>query len=87
MQDPLKRSPYELLAAGGMTPASSHSEVLDRAFDLQASGDFSPEMRQAWDVVRTPSQRLAADFFLVRLDGVPLAERAQNLLAQLPSGG
>ena len=48
----------------GLPPQSSHEEVLDIALQLQAEGKMTPEIRLAWDEIRTIDKRLAIDFFL-----------------------
>ena len=68
--------PYEVIAGAGITPRSTHEEVLDRALEMQAQGRFTSEMRVAWDQVRIPQQRLAIDFFLICHDGLSITERA-----------
>jgi hypothetical protein len=56
--------PYDLLEAAGLTPLSTHVEILDGSMRLMAEGKMTAEMRLAWDEVRTFPRRLATDFFL-----------------------
>lgn len=57
--------PYTLLAAAGITPDSSMTEIKEASFDLMKQG-MTPEQRAAWDTLRFPERRLVVDFFLYR---------------------
>jgi hypothetical protein len=57
--------PYDVLDGTGIDPLCSQEEVLDRALALQSLGQFTPEFRRSWDLLRTPQERLAVDFFLI----------------------
>ncbi|HEX2300998.1 MAG TPA: hypothetical protein VHH34_21230 [Pseudonocardiaceae bacterium] len=54
--------PYDLLAAAGVGPNSSMKEILDASFLLMEQGRWSPQVRAAWDELRTVERRLAVDF-------------------------
>ena len=70
--------PYEVLEGTKISPQSTHLEILDASLELQASQAMSPELRRAWDQVRTPGERLAVDFFLYN----PALSRPDELVDQ-----
>lgn len=77
-KDPLSRwpepHPYDLLAEVGVTPTSSHREVLDVSFVLMERGALPPAVRAAWDELRNLERRLAIDFFLYDLQPADVDE-------------
>ena len=77
--------PYDVFAGTGLSPRSSHAEVLDSAFRLQAEGKMTHDLRRAWDEIRAVPRRLATDFFLYN----PALSDPAELLREgdLPGGG
>jgi hypothetical protein len=65
------RGPYELLADVGISPSSSMKEIRDASFLVMEQGRWSPEVRRAWDELRTVERRLVVDFLLYELDVGP----------------
>jgi hypothetical protein len=73
IQDPLTTwdgpFPYDELAAAGITPASTHKQVVDDApFALMVSGGLTSRAQRALDELRDPERRLVADFLLYDVD-------------------
>jgi hypothetical protein len=60
--------PYDVLAEAGVGPNSSMKEILDSSFLLMEQGRWSPEVRAAWDELRTVERRLAVDFLHYDVD-------------------
>ena len=56
--------PYEVLESVGISPQSSHEDVLAASLQLMAKGLLTADRRRAWDRLRLPAERLATDFFL-----------------------
>ena len=76
--------PYDLLAEAGVGPGSSMKDILDASFHLMEQGRWSPEVRGAWDELRTVERRLAVDFLLYDVDISAEASSArQAVLAAL----
>lgn len=76
--------PYDLLADAGVDPDSSMKEILDASFLLMEKGRWSPEVRGAWDELRTVERRLAVDFLRYDVDiGAEAAGAGQAVLAAL----
>jgi hypothetical protein len=62
--------PYDLLAPAGITPDSSMKEIMNAGWSLMPLGGMTPEVRQAWDTLRDPAQRLMVDFFMYHSDAI-----------------
>lgn len=76
--------PYDLLAGVGIGPSSSMKEILDASFLLMEQGRWSPEVRRAWDELRTIERRLAVDFLLYDVEvGTETAHARPAALAAL----
>lgn len=76
--------PYDLLAEAGIGPSSSMKEILDASFLLMEQGRWSPEVRRAWDELRTIERRLEVDFLLYDVDiGTEASSARQAVLAAL----
>ncbi len=69
--------PYDLLAEAGVGPSSSMKEILDASY-LLMERRWSPEVRGAWDELRTVERRLAVDFLLYDVDIAAEASSARR---------
>jgi len=61
-------SPYDALAAAGVTPKATHDEVRRASFTLMKKRMMTPGARVAWDELRITERRMVADFLLYDLD-------------------
>ncbi|HEX2300997.1 MAG TPA: hypothetical protein VHH34_21225, partial [Pseudonocardiaceae bacterium] len=78
-------SPYRALQAAGITPNSTAQQVKDASFVLMAAGLWTPEVRMAWDLLRSVPERLTADALLYRLvDGPALGRALRELEPDRP---
>ena len=76
--------PYERLAAFGVAPESAAREVLDASFEMTPAQLADPELRGAWEDLRTSRTRLFVDFFLVDLPDEATAAGGADAAAPLP---
>ncbi len=79
-------SPYQTLRVAGITPSSTAQEVKDASFVLMAVNLWTPEVRMAWDRLRSLPERMEADALLYRLTDGPALSRAQRDLETGPPG-
>jgi len=56
--------PYDTLAAEGITPDSTHQEVIDLPFRLMRHGRYSLPVQLAHDELRQLSRRLVLDLLM-----------------------
>lgn len=78
-------SPYQTLHVAGITPNSTAQEVKDASFVLMAANLWTPDVRMAWDLLRSVPERLTADAFLYRLvDGPALCRALREFDAARP---
>ncbi|WP_033322594.1 hypothetical protein [Streptomyces yerevanensis] len=61
---PGRTSPYTVLAAVGVTPRTTHAEMQDVSFELQARRLMSPQTQQAWNDLRDTRRRLLLDLLM-----------------------
>lgn len=78
-----RTSPYTVLAAVGVTPRTTHAEMQDVSFELQARRLMSPQTQQAWNDLRETRRRLLLDLLMYDVgdgsdDEVPEAEAADR---------
>ncbi|GAB2717037.1 hypothetical protein [Streptomyces bullii] len=66
-EDPGRTSPYAALAPVGVTPLTTHAEMQDVSFELQARGLMTRRTQQAWNDLRTLRRRLLLDLFVYDL--------------------
>ncbi|MGH3784978.1 MAG: CHAT domain-containing protein [Pseudonocardiaceae bacterium] len=79
-------SPYQTLRAADITPSSTAQEVMDASFVLMANDLWNPEVRMAWERLRSRPERLEVDALLYRLADGPALSRAQRDLETGPPG-
>jgi len=79
-------SPYQTLRVAGITPSSTAQAVKDASFVLMASNLWTPDVRMAWDRLRSIPERLEIDVLLYRLADGPALSRAQRDLETGPPG-
>lgn len=72
--------PYDVLAAVGVTPATTHADMQDVSFELMIQGLMTPETQTAWHELRTLRTRLLADLVLWDVDLAAEAAGARRAL-------
>ncbi len=72
--------PYDLLSVAGVGPGSSMEEIRDASYLLMEQGQWSPEVRAAWDELRMVERRLAVDFLLIDTDVATEAASAREAI-------
>jgi hypothetical protein len=70
--------PYSALQAAGITPASTHREVMDSSFSLMETDSFDEDARNAWDSLRLLERRLWVDLLLLEGSPSELASQLQG---------
>ncbi|GAB2869202.1 hypothetical protein GCM10027074_41110 [Streptomyces deserti] len=68
-EDPDRVPPYAALAPVGVTPRTTHAEMQDVSFELQARRLMTRQTQQAWNDLRNVRRRLLLDLFLYDLGG------------------
>lgn len=79
-----RASPYQTLRAAGINPSSTAQEVKDASYVLMQDELWTPEIRLAWDELRSLARRLAHDARLHRLVDAEGLARTQRELEPAP---
>ena len=80
--------PYDVLAPIGVTPQSTHDEMVDASFILMTRRLMNPETQKAWNELRNLQRRLLADFLLYDVDpSVEIAEARARTRQELADPG
>lgn len=91
IKDPLSGwlgpDPYEELASVGVTPATTHEELLDASFALLRARKMNPGIRRALDELRMIDRRLFVDLLRYNVDLAAEIAAAQTLPAPEPDLG
>ena len=61
-------SPYDALAAAGVTSTSPAQAVRDASYVLMERAAMTAAARRAWEELRHPGRRLVVDFFMLHED-------------------
>lgn len=75
--------PYELFVDAGLTPQSSHTDVLDASLAMMGEGKMTPAVRAAFDALSSIPSRLAIDFFLFNPELADPQRVAEDAVKQL----
>lgn len=79
-----RASPYKTLRGAGINPRSTAHQVKDISYDLMQDELWTPEIRLAWDELRSVARRLEHDARLYRLVDVEGLAQTQRKLEPGP---